>query len=139
MQRRSHTQASASQLERVAYPHKERPKQWCAGGKPGRPWKVPERWAPPEVSRLRVAVAVVARMDGLLRRNTSKWTAVARLVGTRSGAVRDGVLRRLLAQHELNAAKTTIAKLSAPNGVLFDVRRRHSTALLPSVHATRLQ
>ena len=96
MKRRSHTRASVSQLERVAHPDVGDPKRWCAGGKPGRPWHVPERWSPSEVSRLQVAVAVVARMDGLLRRTTSKWTAVARLVGTRSGAQ---CRRRWLAQH----------------------------------------
>jgi len=101
MKRRSHTQVLESQLQRVAHPHTDYPKQWCAGGKPGRPWKVPERWSPPEVSRLRVAVAVVARMEGLLRRTTSKWTAVARLVGTRSGAQ---CRRRWIAQHSTDDA-----------------------------------
>lgn len=101
MKRRSHTRAAPLQLERVARSDARNPTQWRAGGTPGRPWKVPERWAPSEVSRLQVAVAVVARMDGLLRRTASKWTAVARLVGTRSGAQ---CRRRWIAQHSTENA-----------------------------------
>lgn len=85
MKRRSQTLEDVSLLEKVAYPNTP-DRKWAAGGTPGRPANAPERWNQPEIHRLQVAVDVVARMDGLLRRTTSKWTAVARLVGTRSGA-----------------------------------------------------
>ena len=54
-------------------------------GRPGRPVAVPVRWTMEENRRLQHAVETIARLDGLLRRTSSKWTAVARLVGTRSG------------------------------------------------------
>lgn len=107
MKRRSQTLEDVSQLEQVAYLNTP-VRKWTAGGTPGRPANAPERWNQPETHRLQVAVDVVARMDGLLRRTTSKWTAVARLVGTRSGAqCRRKWLSQNASSKEYDAFKTT--------------------------------
>lgn len=96
MKRRSHSRsATPDASQQVAFASTDPPKG-RGTGRPGRPVAVPVRWTIEECRRLEHAVETIARLHGLLRRTSSKWTAVARLVGTRSGAQ---CRRRWLARH----------------------------------------